>query len=115
MVEPGTPIEEFIGDLHRFELVALTFPKFQDGRPFSMAQLLRTRHRFTGEIRARGEVLLDELQAMLRCGFNAFEITDPATERALREGAIPQLSEFYQPALGPEVPAGTRPWARRRG
>jgi uncharacterized protein (DUF934 family) len=113
VIEPGTAIEEFIGDLHRFDLIALVFPKFQDGRAFSTAHLLRTRHGFKGELRAKGEVLLDELQAMLRCGFDAFEINDPATERALREGKLPQLREFYQPALGPEVPAGTRPWARR--
>jgi uncharacterized protein (DUF934 family) len=60
-----------------------------------------------------GEVLLDQIQAMERCGFDAFEIVDPFTERALREGRRFGVSHFYQPAVGREVPAGTRPWTRR--
>lgn len=113
LIEPATRLEEIAGDIHRFALIALKFPKFQDGRAFSLAQLLRERHGFQGELRAVGEVLIDQIQPMMRCGFDSFEINDPVTERALREGRIPAVSHFYQPAFGKEVPAGARPWIRR--
>jgi uncharacterized protein (DUF934 family) len=95
-------------------LVALNFSKFGDGRAFSYAELLRERYGFTGELRATGDVLLDEIPLMQRCGFTAFEVTDEPTLRALREGRlfIPQL--HYQPSAGGrEAPAGTRPWLRK--
>lgn len=113
-IEPGTTLDCFADDVQRFSLIALAFPKFQDGRAYSMAQLLRERLGFTGELRAVGDVLFDELQLMARCGFDAFEISDPATLRLLREGRRDTLEHFYQPATGREVPAGTRPWLRRR-
>jgi len=95
-------------------LVALKFDKFADGRAFSYAELLRERHGFTGELRATGEVLLDEIALMLRCGFTSLEVTDANTLRALAEGRLPKGALFYQPAPGlHEAPAGTRPWLRR--
>ena len=95
-------------------LVALKFDKFADGRAFSYAELLRERHGFTGELRATGEVLLDEIALMRRCGFTAFEVTDANTLRALKEGRLPKGALFYQPAPDQrETPAGTRPWLRR--
>jgi uncharacterized protein (DUF934 family) len=111
-VEPGVSIDEFAADVPRFALIALAFPKFGDGRAFSTARLLRDRLGFTGELRAVGEVLSDQIQAMRRCGFDAFEITDPITEAALRAGHIPGVSHFYQPGRGPETRVGTRPWTR---
>jgi uncharacterized protein (DUF934 family) len=96
-------------------LVALSFAKFADGRAFSYAELLRERFGFTGELRAAGDVLLDEIPLMLRCGFNSFEVVNEPTLRALKRGALPEASLFYQPSLAPhEVPVGTRPWLRRR-
>ncbi len=112
-IEPGTSIEEFADELPRFSLIALVFPKFGDGRHFSTAQLLRTRYGFSGELRATGEVLIDQMQMMERCGFNSFEINNPATEKALRENSYTRYTHFYQPGLAPEAPAGTRPWLRR--
>jgi uncharacterized protein (DUF934 family) len=95
-------------------LIALSFAKFVDGRAFSYAELLRERYGFTGELRATGEVLLDEIPLMRRCGFTAFEVTDGPTLRALGEGHIPGASLFYQPSVGRgEAPAGTRPWLRK--
>jgi uncharacterized protein (DUF934 family) len=96
-------------------LVVLDFAKFADGRAFSYAELLRERHGFTGELRAGGDVLLDEIPLMLRCGFDSFEIANEPTLRALKRGHLPGVSLFYQPSVEPgEVPAGTRPWLRRR-
>jgi phosphoadenosine phosphosulfate reductase len=94
-------------------LVALRFDKFGDGRAFSYAILLRERHGFAGELRAVGDVLLDEIPLMLRCGFASFEIVDPPTRRALEEGRLPHFVLAYQPSFAKEAPAGTRPWLRR--
>jgi uncharacterized protein (DUF934 family) len=112
-IEPGVKIETYADDIPRFSLIALTFPKFQDGRNFSTAQLLRARYGFKGELRAVGDVLLDQLQMMRRCGFDSFEISDAATLAELRAGKARALSRFYQPSLAPEAPAGPRPWLRR--
>ena len=112
-IEPGVSIAAFEADLPRFALIALDFPKFADGRAFSTARLLRDRHGFAGELRAVGEVLFDQLLPMRRCGFDAFEIADPATEAALREGHAEPITHYYQPGRGPEAPAGARPWLRR--
>jgi uncharacterized protein (DUF934 family) len=96
-------------------LVVLSFAKFADGRAFSYAELLRERFGFTGELRAGGDVLLDEIPLMLRCGFDSFEVVNEPTLRSLERGRLPGVSLFYQPSVeAGEVPAGTRPWLRRR-
>lgn len=113
-IEPGANLEEIAPDVHRFALIALSFPKFNDGRAFSTARLLRERYRFRGELRAVGEVLLDQIQMMERCGFDTFAISDPVTQRILRERGAPAYSRFYQPGAGGETAVDTRPWARVR-
>jgi uncharacterized protein (DUF934 family) len=95
-------------------LIALRFEKFVDGRAFSYAELLRERFGFTGELRATGDVLLDEIPLMARCGFTSFEVSDEPTQRALHEGRLPTAHLYYQPSVVlSEAPAGTRPWLRR--
>jgi uncharacterized protein (DUF934 family) len=95
-------------------LVALRFAAFGDGRAFSYAILLRQRHGFRGELRAVGDVLLDEIPLMLRCGFTSFEVSNSATVTALREGRLPKFPLAYQPGLSAaETREPTRPWARR--
>ena len=113
-LEAGEPVDAILPDLDRLALVALVFPKFSDGRSFSKASMLRGQYGFTGEIRAVGEVLWDQLQLMRRCGFDAFEIDNAPTLRALDAGKKPFMDEFYQPGLGVEQPADARrPWLRR--
>ena len=112
-LEPGAKIEEIAGDIARFALIELPFPKFGDGRAFSIALMLRERYGFKGELRAVGEVLIDQIQPMMRCGFDAFDITDAVTESALRSGRIPGVTHFYQPGRSLETPVGTRPWTRQ--
>jgi phosphoadenosine phosphosulfate reductase len=113
-VQPGTDIASFAQDIGRLALIALVFPKFGDGRAFSMARLLRERYGFSGELRAVGDVLIDQMQMMERCGFDTFEIENDVTARLLRERGAPVYARFYQPGAGAEAAAGTRPWARRR-
>jgi len=114
-ISPGKSAEGELREAVDRPLVALEFPKFADGRAFSLAQLLRQRYGFAGELRAAGEVLLDEIPLMLRCGFDSFDIGHEPTLRALAGGRLPRPALYYQPSLATqEVPAGTRPWLRRR-
>ena len=84
--------------LARFDLVALEFPKFADGRAFTYARLLRERHGYKGELRAVGDVLRDQYQFMLRCGFDAFEVADSDSIDGWRESAA-EITVWYQPAV----------------
>jgi phosphoadenosine phosphosulfate reductase len=68
---PDQPAELIADDAALFPLIAIDFPKFNDGRGYSAAYLLRSRYRYTGELRAIGDVLRDQLFYMQR-GFNAF-------------------------------------------
>ncbi len=113
-LDAGEPVDAVLPHLARLSLIELVFPKFNDGRSFSKASMLRGQHGFAGEIRASGEVLWDQLQLMRRCGFDAFAIDNEPTVRALESGKSPFMDEFYQPGLGDEAPGDPRrPWARR--
>ena len=61
-------------DLTRLTAVVLQFPKWTDGRAYSQARLLRTRHRFTGDIRAAGDVVVDMAPLLQRCGFSSAQL-----------------------------------------
>lgn len=67
-------VEDIADDLTHFQIVALNFPVFTDGRHYSSARLLRERYGYKGEVRAIGDVLRDQLFYMRRCGFDAFAI-----------------------------------------
>jgi phosphoadenosine phosphosulfate reductase len=113
-ITAGKAALESLAEIATRPLIALRFDKFADGRAFSYAILLRERHGFAGDLRAVGDVLLDEMPLMLRCGFTSFEVVNAPTLRALDEGRLPQVRLAYQRGLGKgEAPAGTRPWLRR--
>ncbi|WP_430462429.1 DUF934 domain-containing protein [Thalassolituus sp. LLYu03] len=63
-------------DSRHFTLIAIDFPKFSDGRGYSAARLLRERHGYRGELRAMGDVLIDQLFFMKRCGFDSYALRD---------------------------------------
>lgn len=89
-------VDAIAPDLGHFDLIALTFPVFVDGRGFSQARWLRERHGYGGEIRAVGEVLRDQLAFMERCGFNAFELrADQDLHDAV--AAFDEIEVVYQP------------------
>jgi len=69
--------EELARDSHRFGLIAFEFPAVADGRAFSHAALLRGRYGFTGELRASGRIIPDQLHFLERCGFDAFDLPEP--------------------------------------
>ena len=98
------PPVEIADDLAHFDLVALEFPKFTDGRAYSSARILRERLGFAGELRAMGNVLRDQLAFMRRCGFDAFEVPGDAPAGQWI-GALAGISVRYQPATGFEPTA----------
>jgi len=96
-------VGDAVGDLAHFILVAVEFPAFTDGRGYSHARLLRTRHSYNGELRAVGDVGQDQLFPMQRCGFNAFELKPGLNaERALQ--GLEGFSLSYQPAADRDLP-----------
>lgn len=111
-VEAGAEAQEHLQDLASRPMVALGFAKFGDGRAFSYARLLRDRYRFKGELRAVGDVLIDAIPLMLRCGFDSFAVTNEPTLRALESGRLPGVPIHYQRASAPDEKAvpGPRPW-----
>ena len=74
VVDNDFELAPLANDLPRFAAIALRFPKWTDGRAYSQARLLRARHRFTGEIRATGDVLADMLPLLARSGFDAVRL-----------------------------------------
>lgn len=102
-------VEEIADDLQYFQVVALNFPVFTDGRHFSSARLLRERYGYKGEVRAIGDVLRDQLFFMKRCGFDAYAIRpDRDPYDALQ--SLGDFSEVYQAATDQPLPL-----FRRRG
>lgn len=75
--------------------IDLHFPRFTDGRAYSQAFILRRRLGFTGEIRATGDVLVDQLQQMCRSGFTA-AVLRADQDLALGERELARFPGFYQ-------------------
>jgi phosphoadenosine phosphosulfate reductase len=115
-IDPGNDWQDIVADLPRFPVVVVTIPKYADGRAFSIARLLRERDGYTGEIRAVGTYIIDQVPYMTRVGIDAFATTDPHVIKAFTEGVWPEVPHYLQPAFdhGTEIPAGTRPWIRKR-
>ena len=67
---------QIIGDVNEIPLIALNFPVITDGRSYSNARELRLELHYSGEIRAIGDVLRDQIFYMSRCGFNSFLIRE---------------------------------------
>ena len=89
---------ELLGaDVNHFSLIALEFPKFRDGRAFSLARMLRTRLGFTGEIRAVGDFLYDQVNYQHRVGFDAWEVPDNFTLEMFNR-ALGEMTNVYQPS-----------------
>ncbi|WP_136246688.1 DUF934 domain-containing protein [Halomonas borealis] len=94
---------ELARELEAAPLVAIDFPKFTDGRGYSIARLLRERHGYSGQVRAIGDVLIDQLFYLSRCGFDAFSLReDQVIEDALN--ALNTFSRSYQPGTDEAEP-----------
>lgn len=95
----------------KVDTIAILFPKFADGRGYSIARLLRERHGWKGELRARGQIIHDQLFYLSRCGFDVLEVQEHKDPSAAL-GAFEDFSVTYQPATDGNAPvyAHERPW-----
>jgi len=90
-------------DLPKFAVIAVDFPKFSDGRGYSIAYNLRKRLGYTGELRAIGDVLRDQLFQMQRCGFDAYATRQDRNIHDALKG-LSVFSETYQAAVDQPLP-----------
>jgi uncharacterized protein (DUF934 family) len=99
-LDSAEPAEALAADVARLPLIAVNFPKFTDGRGYSIATLLRTRYGYTGELRAIGEVLRDQFFFFARCGFDALQPEEGKYTDAQLEAALASLADFSEPYQG---------------
>jgi len=97
-VGPAEDPKQLQGVLDGLAVVAVEFPKFTDGRGYSIATLLRKRYGWKGEMRAFGDVLRDQLFYMARAGFDAFAVPQSRDAAATAKG-LNDFSAFYQDAV----------------
>lgn len=93
---PDAAPDELAADLPSIDLIAVEFPKFTDGRGYSIARLLRDRLGFKGELRAVGDVLPDQVLFMQRCGFDSMQLAD-GRDPAVALAALEEIRVRYQP------------------
>ena len=94
-LELGNDADPMDANLDGITRIDLHFPKFTDGRAYSQARLLRQRRQFSGEIRATGDVLIDQLVHMARCGFDVAVLKEGVdAEDAQRQ--FDRFAGFYQ-------------------
>lgn len=113
LIKPADDVERLRPFIDRVGLVAVSFPAFSDGRGFSHASLLRTRLNYEGELRAVGDVLIDQVPLMLRTGFDSFAVTNETAIRRLSENRLPGIDEHYQPAAKAASAGEGYSWRRR--
>ncbi|MBB1650741.1 MULTISPECIES: DUF934 domain-containing protein [Delftia] len=102
IIAPANDADPFTLDLTGVQRIDLHFPKFTDGRAFSQARLLRKRLGFVGEIRATGDVLIDQLVQMQRCGFDVAVLRE-GVDIADAQRQLDRFHGFYQgDAVHPE-------------
>jgi uncharacterized protein (DUF934 family) len=108
-VEPGDDARALLPHLDRIALIEVAFPAFRDGRGYSAARILREAG-YTGELRAEGDVLVDQILPMRRCGFDSFA---PRVEidSATLEASLSRYEHVYQGAADGAVPV----WKLRHG
>jgi uncharacterized protein (DUF934 family) len=108
-IESGEDARILLPYLDRLALVEVSFPKFRDGRGYSTGRILREAG-YTGELRAQGDVLVDQIPLMRRCGFDSFAPEAPVDEAVLA-ASLARYDYHYQAAADAFVPV----WKRRHG
>ncbi|MGF1527690.1 MAG: DUF934 domain-containing protein [Candidatus Competibacterales bacterium] len=109
VVQSDDSVDELAQDFHHFAFIALEFASFTDGRGYSQARRLREQYHYRGELRAVGEVLVDQLYLMRRCGIDAYQLRDDQDPQAAL-AALNALSVHYQSAADG---SGRPAWRRR--
>jgi uncharacterized protein (DUF934 family) len=108
-IEAGEDARELLPYLDRLRLIEVNFPVFGDGRGYSAARILREAG-YEGELRATGDVLVDQIGNMVRCGFDSFAPDQPLDPIALK-AALGRFPHRYQKAADAVRPV----WALRHG
>jgi uncharacterized protein (DUF934 family) len=108
-LEPDDDARALIPYLDRLALIEIAFPKFRDGRGYSSARILREAG-YSGELRAQGDVLVDQIAFMKRCGFDSFS-PEASLNQADVEAALSRYDNVYQGAADAAVPV----WKLRHG
>jgi len=108
-LETGEDARALIPHLDRLALIEVAFPTFRDGRGYSAARILREAG-YAGELRAAGDVLIDQVAHMRRCGFDALASEAPLDRQAV-DAAIARYDHVYQKAADARPPV----WALRHG
>lgn len=90
-------------DLQHLDLIAINFPSFADGRGYSYARTLRERYNYQGELRAIGDVLIDQIYYLKRCGFDAFALRSDQDPQAAGD-SLATFSDSYQAAIDQPIP-----------
>ena len=108
-LEPGDDARDLLPYLDRLKLVEVNFPAFTDGRGYSSARILREAG-YAGELRAVGDIGIDDLPQLRRCGFDSFAPEAPLSD-AEAETALLRWKEVYQTAADGRAPI----WALRHG
>lgn len=112
LIQPADNVKALAPYLDRIALVAVSFPAFNDGRAFSHASLLRERLGYAGEIRAVGDVLVDQIPLMLRVGISSLAVTNPVAIKRLEQGRLPGIANHYQPAARKAEDPKSYSWRR---
>jgi uncharacterized protein (DUF934 family) len=108
-IEPGDDARALLPHLDRLTLVEVAFPAFRDGRGYSSARILREAG-YKGELRAAGDVLVDQVPYMKRCGFSSF-----APDKPLDEAVVTKLSSLYLQPYQRAADAAAPVWKLRHG
>jgi uncharacterized protein (DUF934 family) len=108
-LEPDEDARLLIPHLDRLALIEIAFPKFRDGRGYSSARILREAG-YKGELRAQGDVLVDQIAFMRRCGFDSFAPESSLNDQAVA-AAFARYDHVYQRAADAVVPV----WRLRHG
>ena len=108
-IEAGEDARALLPHLDRLALVEVSFPSFRDGRGYSAASVLREAG-YAGELRAEGDVLVDQIPLMRRCGFDSFAAAKPVDRAALAR-ALDRHAHVYQRAADHRTPV----WRLRHG
>jgi len=108
-LEPTDDPRALIPYLARLSLIEVSFPKFRDGRGFSIGSILREAG-YSGELRAAGDILVDQINALRRCGFDAI-LSDHGVDREV----LAKLSSLYDAVYQKTVDGRQPVWARRHG
>jgi uncharacterized protein (DUF934 family) len=103
VLEPTDDPRSLAERLPGLKVVAVNFPKYGDGRGYSIGRLLRERYGYRGELRAIGVVARDHLQLLAQCGFDSFQLREGEDAQAALAG-LDDFSESYQASAAQPVP-----------